>query len=46
MFYPFDGVELENEDEYVEKVSQMASQRITLAKYLIEYDYFAHVLGD
>ena len=43
-FYPFDGVELENEEEYVEKVSQMASQRITFAKYLIEYDYFAHAM--
>ena len=45
-FIPNDGVELENEDDYIEQVSTIASQRITFAEYLVKYDYYSHVTYD
>ena len=43
LFHPAEGVEIADEAEYVEKVSELVSQRCTFAKYVVQYDYYSHV---
>ena len=42
-FYPAEGVELEDEDAYIEAMNDLVSMRCTFAKYIVEFDYYAHV---
>lgn len=42
-FFPEPGVTLEDEDQYVEKMNDLVGLRCTFAKYIVEYDYYAHV---
>ena len=42
-FTPADGVELEDEEAYVEAVTQLVQNRYSYAKYIVQEDYYSHV---
>ena len=42
-FTPAEGVELEDQDAYVAAVSEIARNRFSMAKYIVQQDYYRHV---
>lgn len=45
VFTPAEGIELENEAAYVAAVSDLARNRYSMARYLVQEDYYRHVFS-
>ncbi|MBE6018403.1 MAG: hypothetical protein E7233_12515 [Lachnospiraceae bacterium] len=42
-FYPAAGFVPDDEEAYVDAMNELVGMRCTFAKYIVEYDYYAHV---